>query len=917
MSFMLSDDGDFGCCRCLVYYRAKPRKRLSLEELDKKLKDKMDSEIVSDTTTSTSYRCGIPGCLFTSNLDLNFKLHCMVKHPGMAALTCSVCQRGFDDEDLLLDHINCEHNQGLGSPVEKGIYLCSVETCGVSFNRVVELKAHFATGHPHLGSFPCSFCFECLPTLDGMMAHIQTHLINVMKCSYCKKVFNDKDELLAHISASHEGQPKKINICIKIVNNSRLKSVTEGKSKEDTFSPVENLSSPPGRLSAEKSVEQHPQKSSSSEEIGKKEAKEVKYTDRDHRSAQQSPAQQLLDVDVELVEAKEGLAVKCEQCSFTCNTEIQLKMHVYECHTKDRATGLAFTCKCCNMATNVKETLQKHVAHHTGKNIVRFYVCPYCSKQSSQMENIEDHVMNDHTNEPFKFEVIQDMITYLQDMMLCPVCKGGFTWKQDFLHHLGSVHRLEDLVSYLDSKFPEKPFLGSCKVPRHLFKDLIPAPVKSSSSSSPEKRKDDVVVVSDPFLNRHHEAAACEKSADFGRDGMILRFHCEICEFSINDYPKYREHMASHGNILDNTQNFGASRLSPLPTSASEIVFGGSGDLYGTLSESPRRKRMKLTCPLCPFECNKTLNYRRHLAIHERNKFMTDGFRCGYCQFLHDRQNCIKFHLGKYHGHLPPKIVRIVGGREVAVGSDDELMRPSRNTMLQAPPVVDLSREKRTQKQTNRWSASWESAHSFTGRSRRMMREHRRLINRPMENIAADYMESDLPAGMIYPEPIKCPKCQFSNRVRINLVRHMKLHQNDGDIGLVDEPLTDNPLPFDVVSASGSTGRLANDERCTATSSVAIEKVRNLLFMQDLCSAASVKNSQFFYQSNDQSREICRNRIVLTVYTYGQNNMKTDTLVRSVVTTRLDYCSSLHAGLPAGRVNSMHHSVVHLVGRVP
>lgn len=802
-------------------YKATPHKRLSLEELDKTLKDKMDS----DTTMSTQYRCGIPGCMFTSNLDLNFKLHCMVKHPGMAALTCSLCQRGFEDEDLLLDHINCEHNQGLGSPVDKGIYLCSVENCGVSFNRVVELKAHFVTGHPHLGSFPCSFCFECLPTLDGIMAHIQTHLINVMKCSYCKKVFNEKDELLGHISASHEGQPKKINICIKIVNNSRLKSVTEGKNKEDVPPhppPIENLASP-GRLNTEKSEERHPQMSCSSEEVKKMDTKEAIHTER-NRAVQESPAQQLLDVDVELVEAKEGLAVKCEQCSFTCNTEIQLKMHIYECHTKDRATGLAFTCKCCNMATNVRETLQKHVAHHTGKNVVRFYVCPYCSKQSTQMDLIEDHVMNDHPNEPFKFEVIQDMITYLQDMMLCPVCKGGFTWKQDFLHHIGSVHRLEDLVSYLDSKFPEKPFLRSCNVPRSLFKDLIPAPARSSS---PEKRKDEVVV-RDQYVNQQNEAA-CEKSADFGRDGMILRFHCEICEFSINDYPKYREHMASHGNILDDVQNYGVNRLSPLPTSANDIVFGGSGDLYGTVAEPTRRKRMKLTCPLCPFECNKTLNYRRHLAIHERNKFMTDGFKCGYCQFLHDRQNCIKFHLGKYHGHLPPKIVRIVGGREVDVGPDDELMRPSRNAVLQSPsPAVDLSREKRTQKQTNRWSASWESPYTFTGRSRRMIREQRRLINRPMENIAADYMESDLPAGMIYPEPIKCPKCQFSNRVRINLVRHMKLHQNDGDIGLVDETPTDS-LSFDVGSVSGSTDRHANDERCTTTNSIAIDKVSHFL----------------------------------------------------------------------------------------
>lgn len=503
----------------------------------------------------------------------------------------------------------------------------------------------------------------------------------------------------------------------------------------------------------------------------------------------------------ELVAAKDGLSVSCEKCTFTCNTELQLKVHLYECHTLQPTKGLSFVCKWCNMGTNVKETLQKHVAHHTGRNIVRYYVCPYCSMQSNQMELVEDHVMSDHSHEPFKFEVVQDVIDYLQNMILCPVCKGSFTWKEDFLHHLGSVHRLEDLVSYMDLTFADRPCLQSYKIPRHLFKDLLPGPVKKCNVLFSNSSLTGEALSKVDRSGEWNEASMSERTPELGKDGMILRFHCEICEFSINDYPKYKEHMAEHGSALDGGSASDLNRPGSLDGS---VAFADSVDAYpAATAEPPPPRRMKFCCTFCPFECNKTLNYRRHMAIHERNKALRDGFKCGYCQFIHERQNCIKFHLGKYHGHLPTKMSRIIDGQEIDVSSDDDMLRPSRSVPQHhhhntTPP--EMSREKRALKQVSRWSASWETPYSFSAKSRRLMRETRHFSSRPMDNIAADYMESDLPAGMIYPEPMKCPKCQFSNRVRINLVRHMKLHQNDGDIGMVDEITDEAETAGDFVS---------------------------------------------------------------------------------------------------------------------
>jgi len=355
-------------------------------------------------------------------------------------------------------------------------------------------------------------------------------------------------------------------------------------------------------------------------------------------------------------------------------------------------------------------------------------MCPYCSKQTNRMTAIEDHVTGDHPSEVFKFEVVQDAITYLQDMVQCPLCQGGFTWKLDFLHHLGSVHRLEDLVTHLETSAPDRPTISSLKVPRRLFKDLLPAPPASSTLESADFSGDEECEEDNMADNMVKEDILQTKESPGGtgggRDsGQVLRYHCEVCEFSGNDFPSYRSHMLLHGEKLDGGSAHDSfdreDTKSPSPT----LLRDAHGSQSALLDGPQRREKLRLFCHLCPFECNKTLNYRRHLAIHERNETMTDGFRCGYCQFIHDRLNCIKFHLGKYHGTLPRKMYRIVGGSETEVDPDDELLRFKNGSLSQTSQGRSGSvsstglegRVKRVLKKTNRWAANWESTFSAAG----------------------------------------------------------------------------------------------------------------------------------------------------------------------------------------------------------
>jgi len=269
-----------------------------------------------------------------------------------------------------------------------------------------------------------------------------------------------------------------------------------------------------------------------------------------------------------------------------------------------------------------------------------------------------------------------------------------------------------------------------------------------------------------------------------------------------------------------------------------------AGEVPQLMKIGSGRKGVKLRCRLCPFECYRTPNFRRHLAIHVHQAEYPESYRCAYCKFQHRRLNCIRFHLGKYHGQLPAKLSRVVRGKVVEVISADDVTLPPAKygrTALAPDDIVmshrsvvgvqdyttgkqeemvaaaacsreirrvddqsqsgggsAQSRERRACKPPKRLSdtsdfqppsavgvSSWKlrkvlSAGAESGSPGALAQARTAPSNRPFDdNIAEDYIQSDLPPGMIYPQPVKCPRCAFTNRVRINLVRHMKQHHTE------------------------------------------------------------------------------------------------------------------------------------------
>ena len=625
---------------------------------------------------------------------------------------------------------------------------------------------------------------------------------------------------------------------------------------------------------------------------------------RSHRKSRKPTklTQMRLSEDVVLSCARTPLPVRCENCSYTCNTCSELNMHSSVCSVDVVVAGKysGFTCTCCKTRFHSLEEFRKHLSHHPGDHAFHSFFCRYCDHYSDSMDDMDGHVSVHHPTEKPRYEVSLEKVSYLQNMLECPVCGGAFLWKSAFVRHCQSDHQLGDLAAYLESTFADCPPPENCKVSRQLFESFAD------------------ILLSDSVAEDAVGFGLGSEASQYAT-GTAKRFQCDQCSFSADNWELWDRHVQECHELA--TDNFlrdedGWSSIAPLvidedeslptdvsasgilnfqpqkmfptpntikskpepehslhsiPTSFTDSlkpegtggmfppgmepeivpVSTGSGELARSMKIGSGRKGVKLRCRLCPFECYRTPNFRRHLAIHVHQAEYPESYRCAYCKFQHRRLNCIRFHLGKYHGQLPAKLSRVVSGKVVEVINADDVnvhiskygrTVPTTSTgyvpILPAPggypsatlqvnaedyaanktdemgttqnPCNEVSvddhlqsgnasmREKRLCKPPKRLSESSDfQSPGLTGwRVRRVpsgggggvdvgttngfARLSGAAGGRPFDdNIAEDYIQSDLPPGMIYPEPIKCPRCSFTNRVRINLVRHMKQHHTE------------------------------------------------------------------------------------------------------------------------------------------
>ena len=218
------------------------------------------------------------------------------------------------------------------------------------------------------------------------------------------------------------------------------------------------------------------------------------------------------------------LKALCTRCSFTCNNASQLALHMKTGHEVPPYTAFSlgnFKCTRCSMNTPKKDVMIWHLSHHLGKHIMTFYRCDDCNAEKQYYRDIKKHVAKRHKrsirelqSQSCRLSLTRvESVSYLENIMKCPVCKDGLLWKHIFVKHLQDMHNLVDLARYIEANYDDKcPDVLS--IPVHLLKSRV--------------TQSDTEVT------------------DSSEMSTVSCYHCDDCEFSTNDLVAYWQHQASH-----------------------------------------------------------------------------------------------------------------------------------------------------------------------------------------------------------------------------------------------------------------------------------------------------------------------------------------------------------------------------------
>ena len=384
-------------------------------------------------------------------------------------------------------------------------------------------------------------------------------------------------------------------------------------------------------------------------------------------------------------------------------------------------------------------------------------------------------------------------------MLTCPVCSRAFSWKEDLLHHFGAVHHLEELGDHLESEFTSETCPPCCRVPRTLFKKFFEEQAASSNPSflrgidTAQCMQENQLSTTecsrrDLPVHKMPQSDGTETNEDGGTKKLVKnssprrkrsdicvksieRYHCDLCEFSANDIRQLEEHSSEH-----------ESQSTPVPTTPDGPVAAVIQETCDDDSITSPNKQVqeKYFCDFCPFSAKSQYNIAKHMKGHERSALMTDGYKCAYCNMASINSGAIKKHQAACHHDQPIKILHIEGGK-VVEGPDNNCDSVSKIVKPKSSPSSCVSKKQRKSKLSKAKSidvGSNSCASQKTVTNKQAMSalslSSQEMLNSEKEG-STEALESKLPEQMIYAKPVCCPLCDFNNRIRLNLVKHIRL----------------------------------------------------------------------------------------------------------------------------------------------
>lgn len=615
------------------------------------------------------YQCGFPNCSAPYEREVDFMEHNQFNHTEAQEFPCIYCGTKFPYVTQLTKHI-----------AENVMYVCVI--CNKILPTYVQLKTHVSKSHTMQANSAVSIdsyiqlCIKCdkitengqemskkisrfvyLPqspvvaqASQSFTADGESQMQESFKCTKCSLVTNDEAYFEEHVVQCMKSQtmkpallqrskqllqgPLPEGVLPKLGN--RRKSQPEERqwdgndceymdqpqtAQPQEHVPIEEEQIPEEHISESSQVGIEPESTSV---IGENSG--LQPNDGDNYNEDEDDDNEMPPLDpppnsekkkTVLQSLGKGSAVGCDKCSFQTDFRVVKAIHErVHLYGQDKLKFL--WCPYCPYSTDLSLHFKIHIQGHQEKGRIRIYNCSYCLLSSNQMDFVEDHHEEAHTDLEFKLEVTR---LVLEDLP-CPQCPVSSKTEVAYIEHLEQEHGINEVQKYL------KDMYAIAKL--QIVDDVNPRVRQGQAEESSGSNSNEDVPMSTDIDDDMEDP---EQGSQ--------RFQCPHCTYSSNKCGTWIRHLQRHvGGDKQNVLLFCCKTCKWKSTSKSKVIehcksrhneiffeaqhvelSGGVDDAESPepedYSEPSQTNICCFHCDFCDFSTNEQSVFDEHSATHD------------------------------------------------------------------------------------------------------------------------------------------------------------------------------------------------------------------------------------------------------------------------------------------------------------
>lgn len=452
---------------------------------------------------------------------------------------------------------------------------------------------------------------------------------------------------------------------------------------------------------------------------------------------------------------------KCAHCGHKSFTEECHFRHI-SCHAKNQS-GLLFKCADgCKFASNILKHFTEHLEtvhpvlnsyrcsscqevfeningliNHCETNKLQFVLCPYCTMRDPNRRIILKHISTSHPGKPRQITVTAQLVCQERELNSYLAPKAKSVSPEPLPEESkGLLNTVDDLPVELDN----------IKVERKdsIVVENITNQQNESQYHCSERDSPYIDVVSTAVEGQTNEKTGFKLGI-----GALIR--CSRCSYLAGSNLLLKKHKVQHARVNDRSRPF--------------------------------------CCPVCPTSSDSIMKFEKHINLHEGDHEIK-MFMCELCNYQTNVADKIKFHLQKSHKGSDPRHdyrTRMLRASVTVYACEVcQNLYKTRKEYVAHMSKHGVSKEKLVSIDKHHCDCC-----SFSCDNLASLIEHTRIHllvtnSSPAEEVKQQKIKQYsgpkktfyIPPGNVFKDFISCSECPFKTKTRLDLLRHIKSHQN-------------------------------------------------------------------------------------------------------------------------------------------